>query len=163
MVAGNAMAFGPQEHTNWSCFDSGRQSSTIPTCPAGDHVSMNIDFPQCWNGALDSADHKSHVAYPSGGRCLASHPHAIPAISDHVLYAGGGNTSSWRLASDMYDRALPGGYSVHGDWFNAWKPDILQTWTRLCSSSRPAPAAHTCSATAASWRNGAPGVRRPPG
>jgi hypothetical protein len=41
-----------------------------------------------------------------------------------------GSTSSWRLDSDMYDRALPGGYSVHGDWFNGWSPDILQTW--LC-------------------------------
>jgi Domain of unknown function (DUF1996) len=117
---------------DWSCFNSGRRSSTIPTCPAGDNVSMNIDYPQCWNDALDSADHKSHLAYPSGGHCPASHPHAIPAISYHVLYAGGGNTSSWRLASDMYDRALPGGYPVHGDWFTGWKPAILQAWTRLC-------------------------------
>jgi hypothetical protein len=53
-------------------------------------------------------------------------------ISYQMLYPGGTNTATWRLASDMYDRARPGGHSVHGDWFNGWQPDIMQTWTRLC-------------------------------
>ncbi|KIK62169.1 hypothetical protein GYMLUDRAFT_58386 [Collybiopsis luxurians FD-317 M1] len=36
------------------------------SCPSG--IRAQINFPMCWDGKnLDSADHKSHVAFPSGG------------------------------------------------------------------------------------------------
>jgi hypothetical protein len=137
MVAGSATASGPQEFMDWTCFaDGGRKSSTIPTnCGVGDHVAMNVEFPQCWNGRdLDSADHKSHLAYPRNGACPASHPVAIPVVSYHVLYRvrAGVDMSSWRLSSDTYDSGKAGGFSVHGDWFGAWDREILETWTRNC-------------------------------
>ncbi|MBI4941610.1 MAG: hypothetical protein HY830_12765, partial [Actinobacteria bacterium] len=27
---------------------------------------------------------------------------------------------------------MPGGYSVHGDWFDGWDPAVKQTWTDGC-------------------------------
>jgi hypothetical protein len=44
----------------------GRTSSSaaIPTCPAGSYLSAKIIFPGCGDGMnLDSADHRSHMAY----------------------------------------------------------------------------------------------------
>ena len=41
-------------------------------------------------------------------------------------------TRSWRLASDTYDRSIPGGYSSHGDWFNGWNQDIMKTFIQQC-------------------------------
>jgi hypothetical protein len=135
MVAGNAAASGPQDFMGWSCWSGGGKFSSIPACGVGDHVSMDVEFPQCWNGTdLDSADHKSHLAYPRNGACPASHPRAIPVISYHVLFRvkDGTSTSAWRLSSDTYDTGKPGGFSVHGDWLGAWDQEILDTWTRLC-------------------------------
>jgi Domain of unknown function (DUF1996) len=74
----------------------------------------------------------SSLAYPSGGRCPSTHPRALPAISYHLLYKPPADVSSWRLSSDMYGTNLPGGYSLHGDWFNGWDNTVLQTWTQLC-------------------------------
>jgi hypothetical protein len=44
----------------------------------------------------------------------------------------GDNTANWRLTSDTYSPSVPGGYSLHADWFNAWDPAIMQTWITNC-------------------------------
>jgi hypothetical protein len=89
---------------------------------------MVVEFPQCWDGEnLDSVDHMSHVAYPTDGKCPSTHPVAIPLISYNVLYPVS-DVTGWRLASDMYDSALPGGYAAHGDWFEGWDPEISKTF-----------------------------------
>lgn len=47
-------------------------------CPNG--MRAQVNFPSCWDGVnLDSPDHKSHMAFASGGPngggdCPASHP-----------------------------------------------------------------------------------------
>lgn len=115
----------------------------VPQCPyrsnpdsrwfaAGSTVWAILDFPNCWNGRdLDSADHKSHMAYSGGGRCPSSHPVAIPQITYNVLYAvpEGVDTSTWRLSSDMGSGR---GYSFHGDWVNGWDPAIVDVWLNNC-------------------------------
>ena len=137
MVAGNAKATAPQDNVGWKCWNAdGRGTSTIPKCAAGDFIAMTVEFPQCWNGRdLDSADHKSHMAYATPGRgCPATHPVALPVISFNVLYPvkSGTDTSGWRLSSDVYPASQPAGYSAHGDWFNGWRQDIEQTWIKGC-------------------------------
>jgi hypothetical protein len=136
MIAGSSSAAGPQEHAGWRCWDAGTPvQATIPRCAPGDFVTMTLDFPQCWNGRdLDAPDHKSHMAFPVGGRCPASHPVAVPVVSYNVLYpvTAATDTSGWRLSSDTYPASQPGGYSVHGDWFDGWDPAIKRTWTAGC-------------------------------
>jgi hypothetical protein len=138
MIAGNAKASSKQEHGGyWNCeSDGGHHFPTIPQCAPGDSVEFNVLFPQCWDGKnLDSADHKSHMSYPVEGRgCPATHPVAIPDISYHLEYpmGAGTRTATWRLSSDMYDPKLPGGYSIHGDWFDGWKPAIVDAWIAGC-------------------------------
>jgi hypothetical protein len=106
---------------------------SIPACKRGETVMMVVQFPQCWDGRLDSPDHKSHMAYPRNG-CPSTHPEAIPIITFKQAY----NVTSdqdhlhWRLSSDMYGTEKPGGYSVHGDWFIGWDADIVSRWTKNC-------------------------------
>jgi hypothetical protein len=146
MIAGDSSARGPQtwadlSYRNWSCHDKSvpGEHSSIPNCAVGDIVMMNIGFPECWDGRnLDSPDHMSHMAYRdyarNGGRCPASHPVALPQISMHVYYRvrPGDDPRAWRLSSDAYSTAYPGGYSLHADWFNGWKPEVAEAWTRNC-------------------------------
>lgn len=154
MVAGNPSSTGPQDMTSFTCINNaagnGPRASNILACPAGDTLWASVEFPQCWDGKnLDSPDHRSHMAYPVQNQtapyawaCPADHPVAIPLITLNVLYAirPGDDTTKWRLASDMYTGL--GGYSLHADWFNAWKPDVMSVWVQNCNN-----AIKDCSAT----------------
>ena len=140
VIAGDMKTSEPiQEHAFWSCEVYNGHPKSIPDCPAGQKVIMQIFFPQCWNGVdLDSADHKSHMAYPANGACPGSHPVAIPEISFNVYYdvPAGTRSSEWRLSSDMYDQSKPGGYSAHGDWFEGWKRDVAEAFVKNCNQTQ---------------------------
>ena len=111
--------------------------SSIPSCPGGATLTMVIDFPQCWDGVnLDSPDHRSHMAYPEGFRCPASHPVPLPLIAFNIHYAipAGSNSRDWRLSSDTYESSRPGGLSLHGDWFYGWEQEVIDQIVRECAS-----------------------------
>jgi hypothetical protein len=131
MIAGSALAQTAQDRrvTFWNCGAQGGvpPSSSVPTCPAGraTGLRLHVTFPSCWNGSsLDSANHQSHMAYAMRGRCPASHPVAVPAISLIYRYpvAGGANAS---LASG-------GQFSGHADFFNAWNQGALTRLVNGC-------------------------------
>ncbi|MFI6266934.1 DUF1996 domain-containing protein [Micromonospora sp. NPDC051006] len=117
IVAGNARATGPSESiARWSCLHAGQvpPSKDFVTCPAGTMMESYLDFPQCWNGRdLDSPDHKSHMAYPVNQACPATHPVHVPKLRQVLRYPVNGNPAQFRLASGA-------GYTMHGDFFNAW-------------------------------------------
>lgn len=127
MIAGNSNSTGAQNGITWfTC--NGARTNFIPACTGT--VTMDIEFPQCWDGVnLDSPDHKSHVAYPSGGRCPSSHPIPTPELSVHVNYeTSGGDSSTWRLSSDL--KGAPAGSSSHADWMHGWEQEIMEAWVR---------------------------------
>lgn len=59
------------------------------TCLGG--LQTRVRFPSCWDGEnIDSADHRSHVAYPSmvdNGYCGPSHPVRIMALLYEITWA----------------------------------------------------------------------------
>ncbi|SRR6266508_755768 len=131
MIAGSSHATEPQDlHvTFWNCGAAAgvRPSVQVPTCPAARATSLrlHVNFPNCWDRRrLDSADHQSHMAYSLRGRCPATHPVAVPAVSLIFRYpiAGGAGVS---LASG-------GQYSAHGDFFNAWNQPTLASLVDGC-------------------------------
>jgi hypothetical protein len=137
IVAGDAHRTTPDgRRTYFDCVSPGSTVRTnyIPTCPAGAYMLATVVFPQCWDGVnLDSADHKSHMAYPVQKQttpytwsCPATHPVAIPEIAINVQYAS--SSATWKLSSDM----VPGGYSSHADWINAWNPAVIKAWNTNC-------------------------------
>ncbi len=131
IVAGNAKATTPDDPTSnarWSCLHAGHvpPSKDFVTCPAGTMMESYLDFPQCWNGRdLDSADHKSHMAYPVGQACPASHPVPVPKLRQVLRYPVNGNPANFRLASGR-------GYTMHGDFFNAWPVAEMERRVRDC-------------------------------
>ncbi|MBB5869033.1 hypothetical protein F4553_002412 [Allocatelliglobosispora scoriae] len=134
IVAGNAKATGPNDNTisRWSCLHHNEVGSShdFVTCPADSMLESYLDFPQCWNGTtLDSADHKSHMAYPVNGACPASHPVAVPKVRQVLRYPVTGNPlNRIRLSSG-------GGFTMHGDFFNAWP--IAEMERRVNDCIRP--------------------------
>jgi hypothetical protein len=135
MIAGNSKSSTSQDTAHWRCDGAFTgYSGSIPNCNGG-QVVMVVEFPQCWDGLhIDAIDHKSHMAYADRG-CPASHPVAIPAISFNIPYdVPASGTAGWHLASDSYDRSLPGGYSAHGDWFEGWDPAVVRAWVTHCDN-----------------------------
>ena len=125
MIAGDAGARTAQslQVTSWSC---GRRtvSSTIPACDRvgfgfrRSSLRLQVNFPNCWDGRqLDSANHKSHMAYSSGGSCPSSHPVAVPALS-LVIYYGIAGGAGAELSSG-------GQFSAHADFVNSWDQRTL--------------------------------------
>jgi hypothetical protein len=138
MVAGSAKNAVPSGPFRYGCVngpDQGWYGQAIPNCSVGSDLLMEVAFPQCWDGVnLDSPDHISHMANPESGKCPASHPVPVPEIRFEIHYAitAADAPSRWRLASDAYDPALPGGYSGHGDWFSGWDQAIMDTMVANC-------------------------------
>lgn len=131
MIAGDKSATSPQalQVTFWNCGAAGAAapSSEVPTCPdtRAQSLRLHVNFPSCWDGQhLDSADHKSHVAYAVRGACPASHPIALPAISLIYRYPITGG-SGVTLSSG-------GRYSAHADFFNAWRQRTLVSLVNNC-------------------------------
>lgn len=113
----------------------GPATEHIPNCPGGSQLQSHMIFPQCWDGVnLDSPDHRSHMAYPEGSSCPTTHPVWLPQLALNIYYnvPAGGSTANWRLASDVYDRSIPGGYTMHGDVIFAWDQAVKSTWVKWC-------------------------------
>jgi hypothetical protein len=147
MITGNPKANSNENSSangNWSCENvpSGIQappsSKSIPNCPVGSEIRMNLSFPQCWDGInLDSPDHRSHMSYTVSGRCPTTHPVAISEISFHIVYPVKVANAPllWRLSSDNYAGDLPGGLSNHGDWMNGWKSEFMNAFVKGCNQA----------------------------
>ncbi len=120
------------------------------SCPVGNQLGAVISAPNCWDGKnLDSADHRSHIAYMSYGdwgypKCPSTHPYIIPGFTMGVWYTvdadldvsgnWDGTKPTWHLSSDE----MPGmpmmrpGSTFHADWFGAWDDSIMKMWTDNC-------------------------------
>ena len=107
MIAGNAMATSDQSLSivQWDCGGGGLESPHMYQCPdtASAPIHASLVFPSCWDGVhLDSADHKSHMAYAAqDGTCPADHPVSLPEITFEVDFPGiaGGPGYTWRAAA----------------------------------------------------------------
>jgi Domain of unknown function (DUF1996) len=75
--------------------------------------------------------------------CPSTHPVPLPEVTYNLRYTiGAGDVPArWRLSSD-HDPNLPAGYSLHGDWWGGWKPDIMRTWIQNCVRAEVDCAAH---------------------
>jgi hypothetical protein len=143
MIAGDAKSSGPQDGvTSYVCVNGGEElhGAEIQNCPVGAELWMRITFPQCWDGQnVDSVDHKSHMAYPTDQQtCPPTHPVALPELGYNIMYpvTEANAPLRWRLASDMYDASLPGGYSAHGDYWFGWDEPTMKAWVENCDAAR---------------------------
>jgi Domain of unknown function (DUF1996) len=130
IIEGNSHATGPQDVRSiwWQC-DHGVHTVMPQNCDRGQHVVYHVEFPECWDGRLDPADHMSHMA-PSVDRdsgrdtCPRDHPYPLPRLILRLewhLRNGAGIT----LASGMP-------YTLHADFFNSWDQDRLRHLVEHC-------------------------------
>jgi len=134
MILGNANATSAAQSPHLGSniiFKCGPGSTTdLPappsSCSSGIMV-VSYRFPNCWDGVnLDSANHISHMAYPSGGRCPVSHPVNIPRVESFFRYpVGTGPIGTITFASGPY-------YTAHQDFLNAWVAADLQRLVDRC-------------------------------
>ncbi|MCJ1473641.1 hypothetical protein MMC13_002292 [Lambiella insularis] len=99
-----------------------------------DGLRLELLFPQCWNGSLDSTDHKSHLAFPSanlgGGSCPQGYDQLINQIFYETIY----DTTRFAQQSGQFALANgdPTGYGYHGDIIVAWDEGVLANATAVC-------------------------------
>lgn len=121
MVAGNpgAQKRQPKGIVAWSCGGVGGppRFAVVAACSEDQLLQLQVTFPSCWNGrALDSPDHRRHMAYASGSRCPTSHPVAVPTIVLILLYP----------PQSPHARVASGKFAAHADFINGWDQKALE-------------------------------------
>ncbi|GAA5931862.1 uncharacterized protein JCM15063_001588 [Sporobolomyces koalae] len=130
----------------WNCLGAPVSATRQPylppyNCPNG--LRGEIRFPSCWNGNdLDSTDHFSHMAYPIGGEsgpCPSTHPVRVVTLFYEIMWS----VDPWNSRrSQALNSTQPfvlamgdaTGYGYHGDFFNGWDRQVLQTAIDTCTS-----------------------------
>ena len=135
MIAGDMRATTPQSNVTYVCAktnDTGQQRGgghEFLSCNADESLIAKLVFPDCWDGRnLDSADHKSHMAYSTGasGACPSSHPVKLPRLTFEAWYFElNGPASSFSWASG-------GAYTLHGDVISAWDTRAFANLVNQC-------------------------------
>ena len=122
----------------WRCENNTNQGSRIPDSCGGSRLLGEVFFPSCWNGRdLDSADHRSHMAFPTRDpnmgnlRCPDTHPVHLVEITEIIAYPAASDLAGWYLSSDVA-AGTTDGRSMHADWFGAWDPATLERWHTHC-------------------------------
>ncbi|MGP3771793.1 DUF1996 domain-containing protein [Streptomyces sp. SDT5-1] len=92
IITGDAKAFTngtANANAHWSCtgFEDRQLTDKYPLCPDGSKVVRSFAFQSCWDGQnIDSANHRTHVAFADGnGNCPANFK-AIPQLTMRLVY-----------------------------------------------------------------------------
>ncbi|KAH9023107.1 hypothetical protein EDB85DRAFT_1871009, partial [Lactarius pseudohatsudake] len=106
-------------------------------CPGS--LRAQIFFPACWDGVnLDSADHKSHMAYPDGvdnGQCPYTHPHHLVSIFFEVWFNAGAFYNLNDGGRFVLANGDPTGFGLHGDFADGWDKDVLSRAVKTCTAN----------------------------
>ncbi len=134
MLSGNPAATSVKENPAlghdiwWGCSDNSISEKLVAppkSCPRG-MITVHIHFPNCWDGVhLDSPDHRSHVAFASGGKCPAGHPVIMPRLTIRNEYIVGTTTGRITLAGGDT-------FTIHGDFWNQWNQPALEKLVDDC-------------------------------
>lgn len=136
-----------QRAVGFSCLDySGKAEDTLyhhmlpdksflARCKNG--VRFEVMFPSCWKGgnALDSPNHKDHVAFPSlvmDGTCPEGYPARLPSLLYEVIW----DTSAFQDAKGTFvlSNGDTTGFGYHADFMTGWNQAFLQQAIDTCTS-----------------------------
>jgi uncharacterized protein DUF1996 len=114
---------------HFHCGDDMRSSAEPVSCQglrkSRRAIRLTIIFPACWNGiSIDSSDHRSHMAYPTGKGCPGSHPVEVPRLAVIAKFP----------VVDARGYALTSGEAStgHGDFWNTWSQGKLNRIVDRC-------------------------------
>jgi hypothetical protein len=110
-------------------------------CPVGAQLVIAANSPSCWDGqSIDTADHRSHMAYATGpwytgqlfNACTPDHPYPIPNMEVLIYFTVDANFAKWHLSSDEMVPGAAAGSTFHMDYWEAWSPTIKSEWQTNC-------------------------------
>lgn len=113
-------------------------AEAVADCGGHGQIVSQVEFGNCWDGRLDSPDHRKHVAFGGYGswgyyRCPSSHAYAIPQLVQLVAFTIEQGDGDIYFASDrMGGMNMPGGSTFHADYIEAWDAQTRKTWETNC-------------------------------
>ncbi|WP_406840314.1 DUF1996 domain-containing protein [Streptomyces sp. AHU1] len=138
IITGDAKAFvnGPANaNASWSCtgFEDRQLKDKYPLCPQGSDVVRTFKFQSCWDGAnIDSANHRTHVAFADAQGNCPNNFKAIPQLVQRIVYdidapslQDGGRTSPL-FAVDSFPENLHKPITDHGDFINVFDEGLMK-------------------------------------
>ncbi|MFF0010953.1 DUF1996 domain-containing protein [Streptomyces sp. NPDC005374] len=148
IITGDAKAFvngNANANASWSCtgFEDRQLKDKYPLCPQGSDVVRTFKFQSCWDGRnIDSANHRTHVAFAQpDGSCAAGFK-AIPQLVQRIVYdvdapslADGGRTTPL-FAVDSFPEQLHKPVTDHGDFINVFDENLMNEMVDCVNSGR---------------------------
>lgn len=138
IITGDAKAFvnGPANaNASWSCtgFEDRQLKDKYPLCPAGSDVVRTFKFQSCWDGRnIDSANHRTHVAFEAADGSCPTGFEAIPQLVQRIVYdvdapslQDGGRTSPL-FAVDSFPEQQHKPVTDHGDFINVFDEGLMK-------------------------------------
>ncbi|MFI7413924.1 DUF1996 domain-containing protein [Streptomyces sp. NPDC049627] len=137
IITGDAKAFvngTANANASWSCtgFEDRQLKDKYPLCPQGSDVVRSFRFQSCWDGQnIDSANHRTHVAFAAADGSCANGFKAIPQLVQRIVYdvdapslQDGGRTTPL-FAVDSFPEQLHKPVTDHGDFINVFDEDLM--------------------------------------
>ncbi|MCK8438299.1 DUF1996 domain-containing protein [Streptomyces sp. D2-8] len=163
IITGDAKSFvnGPANaNASWSCtgFEDRQLKDKYPLCPQGSDVVRTFKFQSCWDGRnIDSANHRTHVAFADAAGTCPSGFRPIPQLVQRIVYdidapslEDGGRTTPL-FAVDSFPEQLHKPVTDHGDFINIFDEDLMGEMVDCINDGR------TCGAGADGGQDPAPG------
>jgi hypothetical protein len=113
-------------------------TTILPIAQPGDDIYATLTTPTFWDGIhVDSPNHRSHVKYGYAKMqdpklvVLDGFRHVLPTMTQRFRYAvtAEDKPMDWAFSSDIMMGTKPG-ESFHGDYAEAWDPEVRRTWHR---------------------------------
>ncbi|MEU0222055.1 DUF1996 domain-containing protein, partial [Streptomyces sp. NPDC006265] len=163
IITGDAKSFvnGPANaNASWSCtgFEDRQLKDKYPLCPQGSDVVRTFKFQSCWDGRnIDSANHRTHVAFADAAGNCPSGFRPIPQLVQRIVYdidapslQDGGRTTPL-FAVDSFPEQLHKPVTDHGDFISIFDEDLMGEMVDCINEGRK------CGAGADGGQNPAPG------
>ncbi|MFJ9864122.1 DUF1996 domain-containing protein [Streptomyces sp. NPDC101165] len=148
IITGDAKAFvnGPTNaNASWSCtgFEDRQLKDKYPLCPSGSDVVRTFRFQSCWDGRnIDSANHRTHVAFAGPDGSCPEGFRAIPQLVQRIVYDvaapslnDGGRTVPL-FAVDSFPEQLHKPVTDHGDFINVFDEGLMREMVDCINSGR---------------------------
>ncbi|WP_328442269.1 DUF1996 domain-containing protein [Streptomyces sp. NBC_00444] len=148
IITGDAKAFvngTANANASWSCtgFEDRQLKDKYPLCPQGSDVVRTFKFQSCWDGSnIDSANHRTHVAFAAADGSCPSGFKAIPQLVQRIVYDIGapslddGGRTTPLFAVDAFPEQLHKPVTDHGDFINVFDEDLMTEMVDCINSGR---------------------------
>ncbi|WP_371645466.1 MULTISPECIES: DUF1996 domain-containing protein [unclassified Streptomyces] len=139
IITGDAKALtngNGNANASWSCtgFENRQLKDKYPVCPKGSDVVRTFNFQSCWDGKnIDSANHRTHVAFAdANGNCKKGFK-AIPQLVQRIVYSVPAGS---QFAVDSFPEQLHKPATDHGDFINVMSNGLMANAVNCINGGR---------------------------